>query len=289
MTAAADAGHSREAPRESARPTQPSTLAEIENVSVVYTVKNVRQPPALVDVSLSVRTDEVVALIGPSGCGKSTCLRLLAGLLQPTTGRVRVGSKSTESTGGISVMFQTPALLDWRSVLRNVTLPLEARRVGTAEATRRASDMVDLVGLAAFRDRKPYELSGGQQQRVALARALVTEPDLLLLDEPFGALDAITRDKLAVELQSICAGRRMSTLLVTHSVSEAIFLADRILVMESHPGRISEEIHVQFERPRQLADRTKSESQALESRLLDLLVPDHDRNPIDSTQGRSAT
>jgi NitT/TauT family transport system ATP-binding protein len=273
MKAAENAQFDRTGPEVPSLAGDGSTLAEIENVSVAYTVKNVRQPPALQDVSLSVRRNEVVALIGPSGCGKSTCLRLLAGLLQPTSGRVRVGSKSKTSTGGISVMFQTPALLDWRSVLRNVTLPLEARGVGAGEARDRAAAMLELVGLSSFRDRRPYELSGGQQQRVALARALVTEPDLLLLDEPFGALDAITRDKLCVELQRICAGRDVSTLLVTHSVSEAIFLADRILVMESHPGRISEEIAVEFDRPRQLADRTTPESQALEGHLLGLLVP----------------
>jgi NitT/TauT family transport system ATP-binding protein len=249
-----------------------AALAQLENVSVAYDLKHVKQPPALVNVSLAVEPRETVALIGPSGCGKSTCLRLLSGLLQPTTGTVRVGSTSDASSGGISVMFQTPALLDWRSVLSNIALPLESRGVRKKDALDRAAEILDLVGLSALSSRHPYELSGGQQQRVALARALVTEPDLLLLDEPFGALDAITRDKLQVELQNICAGRSMSTLLVTHSVSEAIFLADRILVMESHPGRISEEIDVPFDRPRKLSDRTTPEAQALEAHLLEALV-----------------
>jgi NitT/TauT family transport system ATP-binding protein len=249
-----------------------AALAQLENVSVAYDLKHVKQPPALVNVSLAMQPRETVALIGPSGCGKSTCLRLLSGLLQPTSGTVRVGSTSDASSGGISVMFQTPALLDWRSVLSNIALPLESRGVRKKDALDRAAEILDLVGLSALSSRHPYELSGGQQQRVALARALVTEPDLLLLDEPFGALDAITRDKLQVELQNICAGRSMSTVLVTHSVSEAIFLADRILVMESHPGRISEEIDVPFDRPRKLSDRTTPEAQALEAHLLEALV-----------------
>jgi NitT/TauT family transport system ATP-binding protein len=247
-------------------------VAALENVSVVFGNRRLHQPPTLDEINVTIHPEGVVALIGPSGCGKSTTLRLLCGLAQPTTGTVKVGPKSTASTGGISVMFQTPALLDWRTVQRNVTLPLETRGVAKAEATERASVMLDMVGLGPLKDRRPYELSGGQQQRVALARALVTDPDLLLLDEPFGALDAITRDRMCEELQAICAGRRMATVLVTHSVSEAIFLADRILVMQSHPGRITEEIQVPLDRPRSLGDRTTPEATALEAHLLSLLV-----------------
>jgi NitT/TauT family transport system ATP-binding protein len=261
-------------PVESARRSEPTApIAALDGVSVVFGNRRLHQPPTLDDISLAIDPEGVVALIGPSGCGKSTTLRLLCGLAQPTTGTVKVGPTSAASRGGISVMFQTPALLDWRSVLRNVTLPLETRGVAKDEARERASVMLDLVGLGALKERRPYELSGGQQQRVALARALVTDPDLLLLDEPFGALDAITRDRMCEELQAICADRRMATVLVTHSVSEAIFLADRILVMQSHPGRITEEIHVSLERPRSLGDRTMPEAKELEAHLLSLLIP----------------
>jgi NitT/TauT family transport system ATP-binding protein len=255
------------------RSEQHAPIAALDGVSVVFGNRKSHQPPTLDDISVAIYPEGLVALIGPSGCGKSTTMRLLCGLAQPTSGTVKVGPTSTASRGGISVMFQTPALLDWRSVLRNVTLPLETRGVGKDEARERASVMLDLVGLGALKERRPYELSGGQQQRVALARALVTDPDLLLLDEPFGALDAITRDRMCEELQAICADRRMATVLVTHSVSEAIFLADRILVMQAHPGRITEEIHVSLARPRSLGDRTMREAKELEAHLLSLLIP----------------
>jgi NitT/TauT family transport system ATP-binding protein len=246
-------------------------LAWLDGVSVVYETAHGRTV-ALQGASLEVRPREVIALIGPSGCGKSTILRLLCDLAKPTSGRVRTGSRSTASSGGISVMFQTPALLDWRTVFSNVSLPLETRGVPKEELRERVHGTLELVGISALRDRKPYELSGGQQQRVALARALVTDPDLLLLDEPFAALDAISRDQMCLELDAMCTDRAMSTVLVTHSVSEAILLADRILVMQSGPGRIAEEVAVPYAHPRNLEDRVTPAAQELELHLLKQLA-----------------
>jgi NitT/TauT family transport system ATP-binding protein len=246
-------------------------LAWLSDVSVVYETARGRTV-ALQGASLEVRPREVIALIGPSGCGKSTILRLLCDLAKPTSGRVRTGSLSTASSGGISVMFQTPSLLDWRTVFRNVSLPLETRGVPKDEVRERVHATLQLVGISALKDRKPYELSGGQQQRVALARALVTDPDLLLLDEPFAALDAISRDQMILELDAMCTDRAMSTVLVTHSVSEAIILADRILVMQSGPGRIAEEVPVPYAHPRSLEDRATPAVQELELHLLKQLA-----------------
>ena len=243
------------------------SLARLTDVSVVYATKRGRTV-ALEGASLEVRPREVIALLGPSGCGKSTILRLMSDLARPTSGQVKSGSRSTAATGGISVMFQTPSLLDWRTVFRNVSLPLENRNVSKVEIDRRVEAILETVGIAQLKDRKPYELSGGQQQRVALARALVTEPDLLLLDEPFAALDAISRDQMCLELDVMCTDRAMSTVLVTHSVSEAILLADRILVMQAHPGRIAEEVTVPFVHPRGLDDRATPEAKELELHLL---------------------
>jgi NitT/TauT family transport system ATP-binding protein len=246
-------------------------LARLNDVSVVYETARGRTV-ALQGASLEVRPREVIALIGPSGCGKSTILRLLCDLAKPSSGRVRTGSRSTAASGGISVMFQTPSLLDWRTVFRNVSLPLETRGVPKEELRERVHATLKLVGISALGDRKPYELSGGQQQRVALARALVTDPDLLLLDEPFAALDAISRDQMCLELDAMCTDRAMSTVLVTHSVSEAILLADRILVMQSGPGRIAEEVAVPYAHPRSLDDRAAPAVKELELHLLKQLA-----------------
>jgi NitT/TauT family transport system ATP-binding protein len=228
---------------------------------------------ALTGLSLEVGRSEFVALLGPSGCGKSTTLNLIAGLMAPSSGEVATAVPQVgNGLGGVAIMFQIPALLDWRTIERNVTLPLEVRGLSRADAMALAEPVIAKVGLSEFAKRRPYELSGGMQQRVALARALVTEPELLLLDEPFGALDAITRDQLAVELQRLASDRSMTVLLVTHSVAEAIFLADRVLVMAARPGRIVEEVGIPLPRPRRLEDRGTDESKELELRLLRALA-----------------
>jgi NitT/TauT family transport system ATP-binding protein len=250
----------------------PRELARLDRTSVVYKSKKGRVQ-ALDAISLSLRANEVVALVGPSGCGKSTALRMIAGLLKPTTGTVEVGIKQhTRTLGGLSMMFQTPTLLDWRSVLGNVMLPLETRDISKAEARERSAHMLERVGLADFMHRRPYELSGGMQQRTAVARALVSEPEMLLLDEPFGALDAITRDQMCVELEGLVEERSMGVLLITHSIAEAILLGDRIVVMSGRPGSILEEIQVPLTKPRSIEDRISPAANEIESRLLRLLA-----------------
>jgi NitT/TauT family transport system ATP-binding protein len=231
-----------------------------------------RRIHVLQEIDLQIAAGEIVALVGPSGCGKSTTLRIIAGLLKPNAGDVSLSVSSYGERGGVSVMFQTPALLDWRTVERNVSLSLEARGVAGTAARKRARETLSVVGLSDYRDLRPFELSGGMQQRVAIARALVVEPALVLLDEPFGALDAITRDEICVEFGRACQARGTAALLVTHSIAEAIYLADRIIVMSHRPGRIIKEFQVPLPRPRQIMDRVSDVAKELEAQLLDALV-----------------
>lgn len=210
---------------------------------------------ALDDVNLTIERGEFISLIGPSGCGKSTLLNLAAGLLSPTTGEVDLNDRPVVGPPPeVGVMFQKPVLLDWRTARSNVLLPIETangRRAAKA-ASQRADDLLKLVGLAGFENRYPSELSGGMQQRVAICRMLIANPEVLLLDEPFGALDELTRERMNVELASIVGQTGDAAVLVTHNMSEAIFLADRVVVMTSRPGRIAGIVHVPFERPRSL-------------------------------------
>jgi len=209
--------------------------------------------PALESVSLEVRGGEFVAIVGPSGCGKSTLLRILGGLLLPTAGAVYLdGQPLSSPQRQVAYVFQNVNLLPWRTVLRNVLLPLEVAGTAGAEAMSRAESVLTLVGLHGFADLYPRELSGGMAQRVAIARALVARPELLLLDEPFGSLDALSREQMNLELLRIWQARRVTAVMVTHDLQEAIFLADRVLVMSSRPGQIRAEIKVDLPRPRTL-------------------------------------
>jgi NitT/TauT family transport system ATP-binding protein len=208
---------------------------------------------ALDSVSLDCEPGSFTALIGPSGCGKSTLLRLALGLETPDSGAVEIGGlapKAAASTGTTGVAFQDSALLPWRSVEANIALPLDVLGKPRAEYASRISELIALVGLKGFEKALPGELSGGMRQRVSIARALVTTPGILFLDEPFGALDQILRRQMNIELQRIWSESRATTLLVTHGIDEAVFLADRIVVMRSRPGRIAAVIDVPFERPR---------------------------------------
>jgi NitT/TauT family transport system ATP-binding protein len=197
-------------------------------------------------MSLTVAPGEVVCLIGASGCGKSTLLSLVAGLDAPTSGEI--------STGGqrVALMFQEPALFPWLTAARNVELALRASGVSRAERRQRAADLLDVVHLGGFADKRPHELSGGMRQRVALARALAQDAEILLMDEPFGALDAMTRDLLHDELDRICAERGLTVLFVTHNVREAVRLGDRVVVLSSRPGRVIDEFGVPIRRPRRI-------------------------------------
>ena len=224
----------------------------IERLSVSYT--NGGAPfLALHDLSCTIAGGTFVALIGPSGCGKSTLLRTLGGLVAPSAGSISIGSHSPESARAahlVSFAFQQPVLLPWQSARQNIELPL--RLFGWSPEQRQAAvaHFLDLVGLSRFADSYPAQLSGGMQQRVALARALSFEPAVLLMDEPFGALDEITRERLNVELLRIWSATQATVLFVTHSLTEAAFLADRVLVLAPHPGRILAEVPIALPRPR---------------------------------------
>jgi NitT/TauT family transport system ATP-binding protein len=204
-------------------------------------------------MDLHVDDGEFVAVVGRSGCGKSTLLRITAGLLAPTSGRVLVdGAPVTGPRREIALMFQRPALLPWRNVLHNVMLPVEIFGWPRKQHRRRAEQLLEMVGLNGFHKRLPHELSGGMQQRVALCRALIQQPRLLLMDEPFSALDALTREELSVELQRIHMELRTTMVFVTHSIDEAVLLADRVVVLSSRPGQVRKVVDVDIPRPRSL-------------------------------------
>ncbi len=207
---------------------------------------------ALEDVSFSLKRNEFVTVVGPSGCGKSTILRIISGLTLPTAGTVEVfGSKVNAPRPEVGMVFQAPMLLKWRTILDNVLLPIEILHRSRAEYTDKALNLLRSAGIAEFAHMTPRELSGGMQQRAAICRALVYDPTILLMDEPFGALDALTRDMMNVELMRIWSEYKKSTLLITHSIPEAVFLADRVLVMSGRPGRVIADIPIGLPRPRQ--------------------------------------
>src|SRR5690349_8183117 len=208
---------------------------------------------ALDNIDFTVGEGQFVAVVGPSGCGKSTLLKILAGLLPASKGEARLQGTPIEGPRrDIGVVFQSPVLFPWRTVLGNALLPVDVQRLGREKMIERAKALIALVGLGGFEKRYPWQLSGGMQQRVALVRALVHDPALLLMDEPFGALDALTREAMNVELQRIWLERRKTVVFVTHSTSEAVFLADRVMVMTPRPGRIGDMLTIDLPRPRSL-------------------------------------
>jgi NitT/TauT family transport system ATP-binding protein len=231
---------------------------------------------ALRDIALSVGRGELLAVVGPSGCGKSTLLRIVAGLRAATTGRVLVGGRPvTRPIAEVGMVFQAPVLLKWRTILDNVLLPAELSGRDRAAYRGRAGELLALVGLGEFTRKLPRELSGGMQQRAALCRALLLDPPLLLMDEPFGALDAMTRDEMNLELLRVwgeAAGARKTILFVTHSIPEAVFLADRVVVMSPRPGRVARIFDVPLPRPRTVASRATAEFGALALRIYETLM-----------------
>jgi len=229
---------------------------------------------ALRDVSIEVGNGEFVAVVGRSGCGKSTLLRLIAGLLPPTGGSVDVGGEQVvKPRRDVSMMFQRPALLPWRSVLDNVLLPVQIFGWRKAQYRDRAHELLALTGLTGFEKRLPHELSGGMQQRVALCRALIGRPQVMLMDEPFSALDPLIREELSIELQRIHMEQEATTVFVTHSIDEAVLLADRVVVLSPRPGRVREIVDVHIPRPRTLGRTAHSDEVARASALLhDLLM-----------------
>jgi len=229
-------------------------LVRIRDLEKTYQTKDGSSIHALANINLEIRGAELVSVVGPSGCGKTTLLKILAGILDRTSGEVEMaGNSLIGPSREVGVVFQSPVLLPWRTVLQNVMVPVEVQRRDRTVFGGRARELVAMVGLSGFENKYPGELSGGMQQRVGICRALVHDPSFLLMDEPFGALDAMTRESMNEELQRIWSESRKTILLVTHSIPEAIYLADRVVVMTPRPGRIVEVLPVDLERPRTLA------------------------------------
>ena len=206
---------------------------------------------ACADIDLDIRQSEFIAIVGPSGCGKTTILKMVAGLVPHSAGSITVGAKPVERPlTDVGIVFQEAILLDWRDVLSNVMLQVDIRGSDAAAGEREARHLLEITGLSGFEHKKPYELSGGMRQRVSLIRTLVHDPSLLLMDEPFGALDALTRLQVRMDLEALWLRRRPTVLFITHSVEEAVGLSDRIFVMSPSPGEVIEEIHVELPRPR---------------------------------------
>ena len=208
---------------------------------------------AIDDVSLDVPAGQFLSILGPSGCGKSTLMLMIAGLLAPSTGEIRVAGRAvTRPQTDIGIVFQNPVLLDWRTVLRNVLLQVEARALDLAEHRAKARDLLRAVGLEGFEDKYPFELSGGMRQRTAICRALIHDPPLLLMDEPFGALDALTREQMRLDIERLWIERRKTVVFITHSIPEAVLLSDRVVVMSPRPGRVDGILDIDLPRPRRL-------------------------------------
>ncbi len=244
-------------------------LIEVSGVSKVFNVGKT-EAVALQGADLSIDDGEFVSLIGPSGCGKTTLMRLIADLLEPTSGEIRVAGKTPRQAREdreYGYVFQSPVLYDWRSVLANVMLPLEIMGYPRAERRQRAEEMLRLVGLESFHRQYPWQLSGGMQQRVSIARALAFDPKLLLMDEPFGALDEITREAMNFELLRLWRQTGKTVVFVTHSIPEAVFLSTKIVVMSSRPGRIVEVIDVDLPQPRSVETRESAKFFELTTRV----------------------
>jgi NitT/TauT family transport system ATP-binding protein len=221
-------------------------ILTVRDLSVVFPDSN-GGLHALSNVSFEVCPQEFICVLGASGSGKSTLLRVVAGLLEPTRGQIEFADGGKPRIG---MVFQQSNLMPWRTAIANITLPLELQGIPAEEARRRAQELIDLVGLQGFEQSWPRDLSGGMAQRVAIARALIHDPDLLLLDEPFGSLDALTRERMWMELSRIWQARRKTVLMVTHSISESLFLADRVLVLSQRPGTLKMDLKVDLPRPR---------------------------------------
>ncbi|GAB4064677.1 ABC transporter ATP-binding protein [Ancylobacter sonchi] len=227
-------------------------LIEIRGLSKTYRTRD-GDVPSLRPIDLDIHDGEFVAVVGPSGCGKSTLLKLVAGLIPPSKGEIVIdGKRVVEPPDDVGIVFQSPVLLAWRSVLRNIMLPVEVRGLDRASHLERAKKLIATAGLSGFENKYPWQLSGGMQQRASICRALVHDPKIVLMDEPFGALDAMTRERMNLELQRIHFETGKTILLITHSIPEAVFLADRVVVMSERPGSVAAIYDVDLPRPRRL-------------------------------------
>jgi len=241
-------------------------MLSIKNLNKTYHTEEGDEVVALSDINLHVADKEFVCFIGPSGCGKTTLLRITAGLEKPDSGTLTVNNEPITGPGpDRGMVFQEYSLFPWRTVLKNITFSLELKKIPKSEREKIARDFLEVVGLSKFADSYPHELSGGMKQRVAIARALVNDPDVLLMDEPFGAVDAQTRNRLQHELLNIWEKKKKTVLFITHSVDEAVFLADKVVVFTARPGRVKEVINIDLPRPR---ERTSFEANAVREHLL---------------------
>lgn len=240
------------------------------HVSMTYQAEGGNTVNALSDVSLDIQKGEFISLLGPSGCGKTTLLRIVADLLRPTEGTVSVSgvtAREARLNRKYGMVFQSPVLYDWRTVQKNVELPLEVMKLPKSEREERAKTMLRLVGLSDFSQHYPGQLSGGMQQRVGIARALAIRPEILLMDEPFSALDEFTREKLHEDLLRIWSKTNKTVLFVTHNISEAVFLSDRVCVLSPHPGRLSAVVDIDLPRPRTMEMRDTAAFTALVAKV----------------------
>lgn len=235
---------------------------QLKNISKTYMNNAGEEIHALSDISLDIREGEFISLLGPSGCGKSTLLRIIADLLEPTSGEVSIHGMTPRETRlqqKYGIVFQQPVLYDWRTVRRNICMPMEIIGVPKKERTARIDRMLDLVGLSQFGSKYPFELSGGMQQRVGISRALALEPEILLMDEPFSALDEFTREKLNEDILDIWMKTKTTVIFVTHNIPESVFLSDRVVVLSPHPGRVSAVVEIDLPRPRRAELRESPE------------------------------
>lgn len=224
----------------------------LQNLNKTYQTKN-GSVQAVIDVNLDIKKSEFVAIVGPSGCGKTTILKMLAGLVPYTSGTITIDGKRVDKPQtDVGIVFQDAIMLDWRNVFSNVMLQIDIRKMDQTQYRPVAMDLLKKTGLEGFETKKPYELSGGMRQRVSICRALVHDPPLLLLDEPFGALDALTREQISMDIQRLWMEKRKTALHITHSIPEAVLLADRVVVMSPRPGRVVEIIDIDLPRPRRL-------------------------------------
>ena len=254
-------------------------MIRLQNVYKTFRGRDGAAVEALRDISLDIAPGEFVAIVGASGCGKSTLLRLVAGLVPASSGQVLLdGAPVTEPRTDTAMVFQAATLLPWADVLRNVTFPIRLMRRANARTNDKARALLATAGLAGFETKLPRELSGGMQQRVAICRALLQEPRVLLMDEPFGALDALTREEMSLELLRLWAARQMAVIFVTHSISEAVLLADRVVVMSPRPGRITDIMQVALPRPRSFEQEGTEEFQRCAARIRALIFRGREAN-----------
>ena len=251
---------------------KPDTSVRITDVTKTYGDRETGTH-ALADISLTINDGEFISIVGPSGCGKSTLLRLVSGLVPVTSGTITIaGEPVTKPVTDVGIVFQQPVLLDWRNIIDNVLFQIDMRDGDTKALRARAEMLLRQVGLGDFMTKWPYELSGGMKQRTAIARALVHDPSLLIMDEPFGALDALTREQMRVDIENLWMTTRKTVIFITHSIDEAVLLSDRVVVMSARPGRIDHIFDVNMPRPRGLHGRRHATFQTLNEHITDLFL-----------------